>query len=68
MTRDMIIAYRYEDSVHCLSCARRRFGKRLNLPNILDKEGGPVEPIFSGKEWQGIFCNDCAEPLMEKDG
>lgn len=66
MDGNKIVAYRYEGILHCIQCARKRFGKRLNLSNTLDREGNNLQPIFAfSDEANGMFCDECAEPLME---
>lgn len=64
MEENRVVAYKYEFGFHCLVCARKRFGKRLNLPNLQDKNGETICPVRkSNKEWEGLFCDDCAEQL-----
>lgn len=66
MFNQVVIAYEYEGAVHCLPCSRKRFGKRLGMKGVVDKEGNVVLPIFSGdKDYEDLFCDECAEDLNE---
>jgi nicotinamide riboside kinase len=66
--RKEIVAYFYEDGLHCVPCARKRFGKRLNLIDLKDKNDEPVVSIKNDKEFMDRFCEDCAENIGEIDG
>lgn len=66
MNGNKIVAYKYEGGLHCMSCARKRFGKRLNLSDTLDREGNNLQPVYSSdSDVIDMFCDDCAEPLTE---
>jgi len=66
MKGNEIVAYQYEGGLHCISCARKRFGKRLNLSDTQDREGNNLRQVLaSDEEANGMFCDDCAESLTE---
>jgi len=52
----------YEADLHCVNCARLRFG---NPDNATDREGNEVHPIFVSDEHSsfGEFCSDCNEEI-----
>lgn len=58
-----IVGYFYEGKSNCISCARKRFGRRLNLPNLVDREGNVVVLIRSGDEV--LYCDTCAERMVD---
>lgn len=66
MTGNEIVAYKYDGIIHCVSCARKRFGRRLNLKDLTDRDDIAVQPITAADdEYQGLYCDECAEPLGE---
>ena len=62
-----VIGYTYEADVHCIECAKNRFGTSDPTNpylNITDNEGNSVYPIFLDSEWDSHpVCGDCLELL-----
>lgn len=60
-----VVGYTYEADVHCIDCARKRFGRRLDVDGLLeDGEGKLVNVIFAGGEYPDDWCcGDCGEAL-----
>jgi hypothetical protein len=61
-----ILAFVYEADYHCGSCARKRFGSRLEQPDTEDSEGNRIGALFASSEWfnvgegnQVLRCSDC---------
>ena len=58
-----IVAYNYENGIHCLSCAQKRFGKRLKA-NAKDRNNNEVKPVFEGDTiLENEFCETCSNDL-----
>lgn len=57
-----IVGYCYEDSIHCIVCAQKRFSKRLKfLPK--DRNGKQITPVYENEELDNEYCNDCLNSL-----
>jgi hypothetical protein len=61
------IAWQYEASVHCVSCAEARWGESLNDEHTVDREGNTVYPIFDWDEVNlcGESCGTCLNWAIE---
>ena len=63
------IAYVYEASEHCVSCALARFGKDENgfVPeDAEDNARNPVGAIFPWDEWdRDLTCGTCYESIRK---
>lgn len=61
-----IVAYIYEEDIHCFGCTIRKFGYIAVMDRTAwDDEGNLVQPVFSTDEiaepQEG--CGTCGEPL-----
>ena len=60
-----VVGFSYEADIWCYSCARLRFGERIdddkNPPT--DDEGNEVYPIFSITEMPTSYCARCHEMI-----
>jgi hypothetical protein len=66
-------AYQYDAAVHCVGCAKSRFGEELDS-SAVDSEGNPPFPIFASDDFCpcGEWCLSCgaiiAEPYKHEPG
>jgi len=59
-----IVGWVYEAELHCLDCARRRFGEGLEA-EVLDREGNAVTPLFLEGVTGEDRCGDCGRAILE---
>ena len=61
-----IVGYVYEADIHCIRCARARFGDdALADPDTVDGEDNPLGVVFAGDESADAeHCGDCGAPLV----
>lgn len=72
-----IIAWTYDADIHCLACARERFGAALDNgsdsdhpgPVPLDSESNEIHPVFASDETDpaGEYCGDCGAEISEPE-
>ena len=58
-----VVGYAYDASIHCLNCARARFGGQID--SAVDSEGNPVTPVFVDSVTADDYCDDCFESLAD---
>ena len=60
-----ILAFSYEADMHCIYCARERFGEDVmhTSDGMQDNEGNPPHPVFSheSQEEDKFRCGTCGE-------
>lgn len=60
------VGYIYEEGVHCIVCAQKRFSKRLKfLPK--DRDGKQISPIYENEELNNAYCMDCLNSLNNEN-
>lgn len=58
-----VLGYAYEADMHCLDCARKRFGPALEDPDTEDSEGNKLSPLFVSSVEQEEVCGDCLQVI-----
>lgn len=58
-----VVGYAYEASLHCLACARARFGGQID--SAVDDDGNQVAPVFLDSVSGDNYCDDCFESLAD---
>lgn len=58
-----ILGYAYEADMHCLDCARKRFGPKLDNAETEDSDGNKLAPLFASSVEQQEVCGDCLQVI-----